>query len=537
MRKRLLSMVLAGILAASLLSGCGAASGETSGETAGTTESTASGSAGSAETEGTSGGTVVMARGSDSESLDPVMTASNVDIWILNMVVEGLVGSSDDGKEIIPAVSDSWEMSEDGLTYTFHIRDGIQFSTGDPVTAEDIVYSLTRAKEADGPWAGMLDMMESIEDGGDGTVIAHLTEPSPAFLSTIAMFYCGIMPKAYCEEKGEEGIAEQPIGTGPFVLTSWTRGEKMVFQKNANYWEEGTPKVDEIDLTVVADDSTRIMQLESGQIDIAADVPYSRVSELQAMDNLSVSLFDSTDVKFVLLNCQKEATGDKNVRKALALATDKQAINDAVYYGNGTLAETYLAPSLPYSDQELPATSVDTDKAKELLAEAGYPDGLSLTVQVGNGDSAVLQTATLLQQQWKEIGVTLDIQQIDKATARQNWKDGNYDVFISNMTSDMTDISELAGLVAIESQTHCWRTYWNDEDQKKAEEYCIAGNAEMDETKRAEDYRKMQEVIADSVPLIPLLYAPYPFVTSSKIQGAAQNPLGVYNFKNMTIAQ
>lgn len=539
MKKRLFSAILAGITAASLLAGCGS----TSGTSEGTSEASAAAAAESGDTAGSSaeeaasGGTVIMARGSDSESLDPVMTASNVDIWILNMVVEGLVGSSDDGTEIIPAVADTWEVSDDGLTYTFHIRDGIQFSTGDPVTAEDVVYSLTRAKEAEGPWAGMLDMMDSIEDGGDGTVIAHLNAASPAFLPTIAMFYCGIMPKAYCEEQGEEGLAEKPVGTGPFVLDSWSRGEKMVFKKNTNYWESGSPKVDEIDLNVVADDSTRIMQLESGQIDIAADVPYSRVSELQAASGVEVSFFDSTDVKFVLINCQGEETKDKRVRQALALATDKKAINDAVYYGNGTLAETYLAPALPYSDQDIPAAGVDVEKAKELLTEAGYPDGFSISVQVGNGDSEVLQTATLLQQQWKEIGITLDIQQIDKATARQNWKDGNYDVFISNMTSDMTDISELAGLVAIESQTHCWRTYWNDEDQKKAEEYCTEGNSEMDETKRAEAYKNMQEVIADAVPLIPILYAPYTFVTTDKVQGAAQNPLGVYNFRNMTISK
>ncbi len=535
MRKKLLSAILAGMMAASLLTGCAGSSGsgtEASGEI--TQQSTAEGTESPSEE---TGGTVIMARGSDSESLDPVMTASNVDIWILNMVVEGLVGSSDDGKEIIPAVADSWEVSDDGLTYTFHIRDGICFSTGDPVTAEDVVYSLTRAKEADGPWAGMLDMMDSIEDGGDGTVVAHLTAPSPAFLPTIAMFYCGIMPKAYCEEAGEDGLAEQPVGTGPFVLDSWARGEKMVFKKNTNYWESGCPKVDEMDLMVVADDSTRIMQLESGQIDIAADVPYSRVSELQSMSGVDVTFFDSTDVKFILINCQGEKTSDKKVRQALSLATDKKAINDAVYYGNGTLAETYLAPSLPYSDQEIAAKGVNVEEAKSLLAEAGYPDGFSISVQVGNGDSEVLQTATLLQQQWKEIGVTLDIQQIDKATARQNWKDGNYDVFISNMTSDMTDISELAGLVAIESQTHCWRTYWNDEDQKKAEEYCTEGNSEMDETKRAEAYRNMQEVIADAVPLIPILYAPYTFVTTDKVQGAAQNPLGVYNFRDMTVAK
>ena len=151
MKKRLFSAILAGITAASLLAGCGS----TSGTSEGTSEASAAAAAESGDTAGSSaeeaasGGTVIMARGSDSESLDPVMTASNVDIWILNMVVEGLVGRSDDGTEIIPAVADTWEVSDDGLTYTFHIRDGIQFSTGDPVTAEDVVYSLTRAKEAE----------------------------------------------------------------------------------------------------------------------------------------------------------------------------------------------------------------------------------------------------------------------------------------------------------------------------------------------------------------------------------------------------
>lgn len=155
MKKRLFSAILAGITAASLLAGCGSTSGTSEGTSEASTAAAAESgdTAGSSAAEAASGGTVIMARGSDSESLDPVMTASNVDIWILNMVVEGLVGSSDDGTEIIPAVADTWEVSDDGLTYTFHIRDGIQFSTGDPVTAEDVVYSLTRAKEAEGPWA------------------------------------------------------------------------------------------------------------------------------------------------------------------------------------------------------------------------------------------------------------------------------------------------------------------------------------------------------------------------------------------------
>lgn len=529
MKKRFISEVMAILMAGTMiLSGC-------SGETTSTSESAGSTASAQAEdSETAEGGVVTIARDLDSSNLDPVMTADNVDIWVLNMIVEGLVTSSDDGTEIIPAVADTWEISDDGLTYTFHIRDGIKFSNGEDVTIEDCIYSLQRAKDTDGPWIGMLDMIESMEDGGDGNLIITLNTASPSFLSTLAMFSSGIMPKSYCEEVGEEGISQKPIGTGPFVLTEWDKGEKMIFSKNDNYWEEGCPKVDEIDMVVVEDDNTRIMQLESGQIDIATQVPFSRIDELKAMDNLSVSLFDSTDVKFVVINCQDEHLSDKRVRQALKLATDKESINSAVYFGYGENAETFVATSAPHFDSSLETTKLDIDAAKALMDEAGYADGFDLTLEVGSGDSTYLQIATMLQEEWSQIGVNLDIQQIDTATARQNWKDGNYDVYISYMTSDMTDTSELAGLWTITDQANCWRSYWDDEDQDKAEELCKKANSEMDESARLADYSEMQEIVADAVPLIPIVYTPYTFVSTDKISGAAQTPLGIYNFKNMT---
>lgn len=526
MKKRKAAKVLALLLSAAfLLAGCG---DSTATDT--NAESTAD------ETASTDK-VVTLARDLDSNNLDPVMTADNCDIWVINMMVEGLVTSSDDGEEIIPAVADSWEVSDDGLVYTFHIRDGIKFSNGEDVTIEDCIYSIQRAKDTDGPWIGMLDMISTMEDGGDNNLVITLTEPSPAFLSTLAMFSSGIMPKAYCEEVGEEGISQKPIGTGPFILSEWKQGEKMVFTKNPYYWDEGYPKVDEIDMVVVADDSTRIMQLQSGQIDIATQVPYNRIDELKAIDGINVSLFDSTDVKFVIINTQAEYLSEKSVRQALNLATDKEAINNAVYLGYGQIAETFLSPSAPHFNADLPKTEVDVEAAKALLAEAGYPDGFDLTIEVGSGDTAFLQIATMLQEQWSEIGVNLEIQQIDTATARANWKEGNYDVYISYMTSDMTDTSELAGLWCISEQANCWGTYWDDEDQAKAEELCIKANSEMDEAARMEDYGEMQEIVADAVPVIPLVYSPYTFVTTDRVTGAAQTPLGIYNFKNLEIVE
>lgn len=537
MKKKSASKVLALVLTAALaLTGCGSSASTEEAAATGDTAAEATTEEGTEEAAAT-GGVITLARDLDSSNLDPVMTADNCDIWVLNMLVEGLVTSSDDGQEIIPAVADTWEISEDGLTYTFHIRDGIKFSNGEDVTIEDCIYSIERAKDTDGPWIGMLDMIATMEDGGDNNLVITLNTPSPSFLSTLAMFSSGIMSKAYCEEVGEEGISENPIGTGPFILSQWDKGEKMVFTANPYYWEEGCPKVDEIDMVIVEDDNTRIMQLQSGQIDIATQVPYSRIDELKAMDNLEVSLYDSTDVKFIIVNCQNEYLSDKKVRQALSLATDKEAINNAVYFGYGEIAETFISSAAPHYNADLPKSTVDVEAAKALLAEAGYADGFELSMEVGSGDSAYLQIATMLQEEWAQIGVTLDIQQIDTATARENWKNGDYDVYISYMTSDMTDTSELAGLWCIKDQANCWRSYWDDEDQAKAEELCIKANGEMDEAARLADYGEMQAVVADAVPVIPLVYAPFTFVTTDKISGAAQTPLGIYNFKNVTKAE
>lgn len=531
--KRLMALLLSTAL---LLPGCGSSTAKSAEET--TTEAEATGEADTATEENSgSGGVVKMARQQDSEKLDPVLASDNNDIWVINMMLEGLVASSDDGKEIIPAVADTWEISEDGLVYTFHIRDGIQFSNGEAVTVEDCIYSLTRAKEMDGPWIGMLDMIASMEDAGDNTLKINLEYASPALLSTLAMFSCSIMPEAYCEEVGDEGIAENPIGTGPFILENWTKGEQMVFVKNPYYWEEGCPKVDEVDMLVVGDDNTRIMQLESGQVDMASHIPYNRIAELDGQDGITVNLFDSTEIKYVIVNCQSEYLSDPKVRKALKLATDKDAINQAVYFGYAKVAESYISPAAPHYNESLPESEVDIESAKALMEEAGYPDGISIQIEVGSGDSTNLTVATMLQEQWAEIGVTLDIQQMDYATIRQDWKDGNYDVFLSYLTSDMTDTSELAGLWCIYDQTSCFYSYWNDEDQKKVEELCIAANQEMDEDVRMQEYCEIQEITAESCPNIPIVCTPFTLAASDKVSGAVQTPLGIYNFKNLTISE
>ena len=522
MKKRLFAMLLALTMCAGALIGCsGGGENETTGETtAGTTDG--------------SGKKVIMARSIDSNTLDPAMASKNQDIWMMNFVLEGLVRSAEDGKEIEAAVADTWTISDDYLTYTFHLRDGVKFSTGEEVTPEDCVYSIDRAKNMEGsPWSGMLAVIQDVRAEGEDSVIITVSQPTASLLSLLAMFPCSIMPQSYCEEVGDEGVANAPVGTGPFILETWEKNSKMVFKKNPNYWQEGLPTIDEFDMMVVSDENTRMMQLKSGQIDMA-EAPLSQLEELQNTDDIVVDEFASTSVDYIILNCQNEKLSDARVRQALELATDKEAIIKAVSYGYGTPADSFISPAAPHYNTELPEVTRDVEKAKELLSEAGYGDGLELTVQIGSGSTGNLQQATLLKQQWAEIGVTLNIEQIDSATASANWSALNYEVYFSYLTSDMTDTSELAELWCVYDSTQCWGSGWNSDRQKEAEEYVKMAATEMDEDKRMEYYCAMQEIVAEEVPNIPLYNSSFYIAHSDKVDNIVQTPLGNYRFETLT---
>ena len=527
LRKRFTALLMAGVVAAMSLAGCGS-----SGDSSGT--GTENQGEKAANAEESAGGTVVMARSIDSETLDPALASKNQDIWMMNFALEGLVRSTEDGKDVEPAVADSWTISDDYLTYTFHLRDGIKFSNGEEVTPEDCVYSINRAKNMEGgPYTSMISAITDIRAEGEDSVVVTVEQPTPYLLSLLAMFPCSIMPQAYCEEVGDEGIANCPVGTGPFALESWEKNNGMVFVKNDYYWQEGLPTVEEFHMNVVTDDNTRMMQLKSGQIDMA-EVPLSQLDDLKNTDGIVVEAFPSTSVDYIILNCQNEKLQDVRVRQALELATDKEAIIKAVSYGYGEPADSFISPAAPHYNTNLPKVTRDVEKAKQLMTEAGYGDGMELTVEIASGNTAELQEATLLKEQWQEIGVTLNIEQVDGATASANWSALDYEVYFSYLTSDMTDTSQLASLWCDYDSTQCWSSGWNDDKQKEAEALVEKAGTEMDETKRAEYYGEMQEIVAEEVPNIPLYNSSFYVAHTTDIDNVAQTPLGNYRFETLT---
>src|SRR5215216_635053 len=254
----------------------------------------------------TPGGTLRFGRAVDSDNLDPVTNDGNVNIWYFMNIYDQLVQVGADGISLVPGLADSWEVSEDGVTYTFHLRPNVLFSDGTPMTSADVLYSWVRAaNDPEEHWTFTLTALkrdaegqvEGISAPDDATVVVELAQPWVPFLSDVAMFNLSVISKAFAEGN-EERLATECMGTGPFALGEFRAGEALTLVKNPHYWEEGLPLLDGVDVSLVTDDNARILQLQGGELDGIMDVPFSRLPELGSDPNLKVYQFPSTYTRY-----------------------------------------------------------------------------------------------------------------------------------------------------------------------------------------------------------------------------------------------
>jgi len=472
-------------------------------------------------------------RQADSNTLDPMLVTDNTDIWIMNLMLEGLVKSSDDGKKVEPCLADSWDISSDYLTYTFHIKKGLKFSDGTPVTGQDWIYSLKRVRDSsESAWSDILSDVTDIQSPDDSTLILKLKTPSAALLSDLSLFSCVVMPKAYCEKVGPDGIADHPVGVGPFYLESWQKGAAVTFLKNPYYYDAADVVTDKIIFSVIPDDNTRIMQLQGKQIDVAINLPFNRVKDLSATKGITVKLIDSTECDYISICYKSPKLSNRDLRYALAYAIDRTAIIKAVFYDNARVNNTFISPAAPHYNPDVTPRDYNPEKAKALIAQSGIKNP-AFEILVPAGNSLWLSVATMLQDMWKKVGVTATINQVDTAIMKDRRNKGNYDMVLSLLTSDISDTSELMGLICIADMANSMHTFWAGDMQQKAEKLVKAAATEMDETKRTRLYGEAMQIAQDDQYFIPLCNVPFAVAMSDSISGFIQSPLGCYNFKQL----
>ena len=398
MKKKFLALVLLMTLLGTVLSGCGDGSAaETQKSRADTNELV-----------------VGIAQDLD-DSLDPHKTVKAGTREVMFNVFEGLMKPTPNG-DLTPAIAESYEVSEDRMTYTFHLREGVQFHNGKTVTAEDVVYSIQRCAAATETGIVQVEAFSVIQDiktPDDKTVAITISEPSNEFISYMTT---AILPADYDKQD------TAPVGTGPFKFVSRTAQDSVVLEKFDGYW--GTPaQLDKVTLKIIENADSLMMSLQSGAIDLCAHLTSTQVAQLG--ENFDVAEGTMNLVQALYLNNAEKPFDDVRVRQALCYAVDKQEIIDLAFDGYGSPIGSSMYPAFgKYFDDSLTNYyTKDVDKAKALLADAGYPNGFEMTITVPSNYKPHMDTAEVLVQQLAEIGVKATIQPIE-------WESWVSDVYV-----------------------------------------------------------------------------------------------------------
>lgn len=451
------------------------------------------------------GETLRFASNFETFTLDPIKTAYGGDIMVVGQLFDRLLRVSEDGSEIMPGLAESWDISDDGLTYTFHLRDA-QFSDGSPVTAEDVVFSLERWRDSpDSAFPGPITVMESAEAIDDKTVVVTLAAPAAGFLTFIEMYNGGIVSKAAVEAKGEEEFAKDPVGAGPFRLKEWEPGSHLVLEKNPNYWDQSFPDIDAIEWRYVPDDSTRVAMFQAGEVDVITDVPMAKVDELRGQ-GLRVPLEPSTSIYILIPNHGAAPFDDVAVRQAVAHAIDIQEVTKGVTLGNGIPANSTLPMALNFYDADLPPVERDVARAKELLQQAGQ-ESLTIDLMASAGSALEEQIAVIVQSQLAEAGINVTIDKVDPGQLWDRLVAGDYEMTTAwwyNETLDPDGAARWA-LWGAGPNLSFYSRYNDDAVNALIEQASV----EQDDAKRAGMYADIQEKAKAGVAQVPLFYLPF----------------------------
>lgn len=461
------------------------------------------------------GGELTMARLEEPLSLDPILITDNGSIYLQEQIFETLVVPDETGAGLAPGLAESWDASDDGLTYTFHLRDA-KFSNGDPVTAGDVVFSLQRAADPDvSQYAFAYQAIDTIEAQDEKTVVVKLAQPYAPLLSAISLF-TGLTVPEDIYRADPEGFGNNPIGSGPFMVEEYTRGDRVVLTPNPYYWKLGVdcqplPYLDKITVLYIPEANSRVLGLRNGDFDVIDNVPFSEASSLESENDLTLEVAPIYKLDYLYINHSKAPFDDKNFNLALNYATDRQAILDTVFFGYGELPNDYM-PKMNFWDPDVPLIPFDQAKAEELLAQTNY-DGRTIEILVGSGDAPRKQIATILQQNWAAIGINSEIVELDVGTAWDRTVAGDYDVNVSYITSDINDDDELAtfqGDYWAAGDTQAFFSRYQNQDVsdllKKARE-------SLDPEERAQFYSQIQETAYWDGYSVPFNFTPA--VTSS----------------------
>jgi peptide/nickel transport system substrate-binding protein len=468
---------------------------------------------------GTKKDTLVFGRGGDSTSLDPITTTEGETFKVTENIFETLLEYGEQDTTLHPGLAEEWEVSTDALTYTLKLRQDVKFHDGTDFNAEAVVFNFNRwmnGNADDFPYYTMFGgfkgeeghVIDEVKAVDDYTVQFVLNRPQAPFLKNLAMSPFGIASPAAVEKYGDK-FRGNPVGTGPFKFVEWKQNDRIVLEKNENYWMKDYPKLNQVIFRVIPENTARLNALVNGEIDLMDGVNNSDEEMVTGNDKIQLIERPSMNVGYLGFTTNRPPFDNKLVRQALNHAVDKQAIIDAFYGGKAEVAKNPLPPSVEGYNDAIKDYPFDLEKAKQLLAEAGYPDGFEMDLWAMPVARPYMpegmKVAEVIQASFAEIGVKAEIQSVDWATYLDKAAKGEFDAYMLGWTGDNGDpdnfIYTLLDKDSIGSNNYSH--YSNDE----LHEVLIKAQTETDQESRNELYKKSQEIIHEDAPWVPLVHS------------------------------
>lgn len=493
---------------------------------------------------------LIIGRANDSVSLDPACATDIDSVKVTVNILETLVMCEKQGNQIVPCLAESWKSSEDGLTWTFKLRQGVRFHDGTVFDAKAVVFNFERWMYEDNPYhigsfsywnyifGGFPGFVKSVTALNDYMVEIKLTKPYAPFLNALAMPVFGIAsPEAIKTYKRE--LYEHPVGTGPFIFKEWERNKRILLVRNDKYWN-GRAKVNELEYRVIPSSKERLEELRKGSIHIADHLRPDDISDIKYDPNLYLHLRPSFNIGYIAMNNEKYPFNKREVRVAINHAIDKDKLINDVFDNLAKPANTFMPPVLWGYNENLEPYEYNPEKARQLLAEAGLPNGFKTTLWVMEGSREYfpkpLQAAQFIRENLLQVNIDAEIKVLNWNDYLKMLHNGEHEMALIGWTGDFVDPDNfLYTLLASENAKPGLAGNYSFYRSKEADQLLIQARQTTNMVFRRSLYRSLQEIVNYDAPSVPLVHTMPILASRLSVKGYTPHMTGVESLENVDI--